>query len=71
MDDSKERRRPLTLTEEELERLMEQAAEKAIKKLTSGIYQEVGKGVISKLIYVLGALAVALWMYINSGLPKP
>lgn len=55
---------PTNLTEEQIEIIAEKAAEKAIEKLTSHVYQEVGKSVISKLFYIIGACALGgfLWL---------
>jgi tetrahydromethanopterin S-methyltransferase subunit G len=56
-----------SLTDKELQELMEKAAElgaeRAIEKLTSDVYQAVGKKVITKLWQTLGMLAVgfAIW----------
>lgn len=57
---------PPTLTEEQIELIAEKAAEKAIEKLTSHVYQEVGKSVISKLFYIVGASALAVWLWLKS-----
>lgn len=54
------------LTEEQIEQIAEKAAEKAIEKLTSHVYQEVGKSVISKLFYIVGASALAVWLWLKS-----
>ena len=50
----------------ELEKLAERAAEKAIGKLTNHVYQEVGKSVISKFVYVVGACSVGLYLWMMS-----
>lgn len=54
------------LTEEQIEQIAEKAAEKAIVKLTSHVYQEVGKSVVSKMLYIIGACAVGLWLFLKS-----
>jgi len=54
------------LTEEQIEQIAEKAAEKAIEKLTSHVYQEVGKSVVSKLFYIVGACALGLWLFLKS-----
>jgi hypothetical protein len=48
-----------------LERIAERAAEKAITKMTEQIYQEIGKGLVRKFIYVVGAGATALFFYLK------
>lgn len=54
------------LTEEQIELIAEKAAEKAIEKLTSHVYQEVGKSVVSKLFYIVGACALGIWLWLKS-----
>lgn len=61
------RRAQCPLTDEAyIEEIAEKAAEKAIEKLTSHVYQEVGKSVISKLFYIVGAAAIGLWLWAKS-----
>lgn len=55
-----------SLDDFELEKVAELAAEKAIKKLTNHVYQEVGKGVISKFVYVVGACSLGLYLWLKS-----
>lgn len=57
--------RPL-LDDSELEKIAERAAEKAIKKLTNHVYQEVGKSVISKFVYIVGACSLGLYLWLKS-----
>ena len=52
--------------ESELEKLAERAAEKAIEKLTDRVYQEIGKSVISKFVYIVGACSVGLYLWMKS-----
>lgn len=54
------------LTEEQIDQIAEKAAEKAIEKLTTHVYQEVGKSVVSKLFYIIGACAVGLYLFLKS-----
>ena len=54
------------LDDSELEKIAERAAEKAIKKLTNHVYQEVGKSVISKFVYIVGACSVGLYLWMKS-----
>lgn len=58
-----ERRKSSILSEEQIEEIAERAAEKAVEKMTNQIYLEVGKGVVKKALYLLGALVVGagLW----------
>lgn len=54
------------LDDSELEKIAERAAEKAIKKLTNHVYQEVGKSVISKFVYIVGACSLGLYLWLKS-----
>ena len=58
-----DRRKSPILSEEQIEEIAERAAEKAVEKMTNQIYLEVGKGVVKKALYLLGALVVGagLW----------
>lgn len=58
-----ERRKTPVLSEEQIEEIAERAAEKAVEKMTNQIYLEVGKGVVKKALYLLGAFVVGagLW----------
>lgn len=61
--DGPERRR-MPLSEEQIEAIAEKAADRAVKKLTDQVYREVGRGVISKFVWLVGAasIGVALWL---------
>ena len=54
------------LDDNELGKIAERAAEKAIEKLTNHVYQEVGKSVISKFVYIVGACSVGLYLWMKS-----
>ena len=64
----------MLLTEEEIEaiaervseKVAEKAADRALEKLTGRLYQEVGKGVVSKFFYIVGACAVGLWLWLKA-----
>lgn len=60
MYDGQERRASPHLTEEQIEAIAERAAERALQK----VYAEIGKSVVSRLLWVAGAavLAVAAWL---------
>jgi hypothetical protein len=55
------------LTDEQIERIAEKAADKAVAKLTDHVYREVGKGVVQKLFYIVGAITVAAFLWFKSG----
>lgn len=59
-----DRRKPsVQLTDEQIEEIAERAAKKAVEQMTNQIYLEVGKGVVKKALYLLGAfvIGVGLW----------
>ena len=55
-----------SLDDSELEKIAERAAEKAIEKLTNNVYREVGKSVISKFVYIVGACSLGLYLWLKS-----
>ena len=59
MYEGPERRAIAWLTEEQLEAIAERAAEKALEK----VYAQVGKSVISKVLWVVGSGAIAAYAY--------
>lgn len=56
---------PSTLTEEQIEEIAERAAERAMKKLTDHMYKEVGRGVVSKLFWIIGVISVGLYLWLK------
>lgn len=61
------RREQCPLTDETyIEEIAEKAAEKAIEKLTAHVYQEVGKSVVSKALYIIGAASIGLYLWLKS-----
>ena len=58
-----ERRAQAHLTEAQIEDIAEKAAEKAIEKLTGDVYKAVGKSVVSKFLWIVGASAVGVWIW--------
>jgi uncharacterized hydantoinase/oxoprolinase family protein len=54
------------LTDTTIEQIAENAAEKAIEKLTNHVYQEVGRSVISKFFYIVGACSLGLYFWLKS-----
>jgi hypothetical protein len=67
----KERRVTISLSDEEIELIAEKAAEKAVAKMTATVYQEVGKGVINKIFWIIGVSAVGVYVFLqNKGVLK-
>lgn len=60
--------REIPLTDNQIEQIAERAAEVAFQK----VYQEVGKTVLTKLAWLVGAAVVglALWLAGHNSLPK-
>ena len=58
----------IQLTDAQIDEIAEKAAERAFQK----IYQNVGKSVLTKLTWMVGAAVVGLFMWLgnNSSLPK-
>jgi hypothetical protein len=54
------------LNEKQIEEIAEKAAQKAIEKLTSHIYQEVGKSIVSKLFYIIGACSLGVYLWLKA-----
>jgi len=60
-----DRRITVSLSDEEIEQIAEKAAEKAVVKMTTNMYREVGKGVIDKFFWIIGISAVAMYVYLQ------
>lgn len=60
-----ERREQAHLSEKQIDDIAEKAAEKAIEKLTGDIYKSVGKSVVSKMLWIIGACAVGSWLWMK------
>jgi len=54
------------LTEEQVEEIAERAAQRALNKMADQVYREVGKGVVSKALWLIGVVAVGLAMWLRS-----
>lgn len=62
------------LTDDEIERIAERAAKKAVEMMTRDAYAAVGKGVVQKALWIIGVLSVAAFVWASqNGLisPKP
>lgn len=63
-DDSPDyERRHVTLSKEQLEEVAEMAAKKAVEKLEARMYQEIGRGVMKKLSWLVGIAAVSMFLW--------
>ena len=55
-----ERRRAPALTDEQIEHIAQRAAELAVAKMTTEVYASVGKSVVHKVFWMVGAVVTAL-----------
>lgn len=53
-----DRRTYKPLTEKDIEHITDLAAEKAVKKLTAELYQHVGRSVVSRALFWIGAIFI-------------
>lgn len=56
-----ERRKTVELSDDQIERIAERAAEVALSK----VYQQIGKSVVQKILWVVGAASLALFAWLN------
>lgn len=54
------------LSDAQIEKIAEKAAEKAVSKLTDRVYRDVGKNVVQKFIWIVGAVAAAAFLWLQS-----
>ena len=54
------------LSEEQIEAIAEKAADRAVKKLTDQVYREVGRGIISKFVWLVGATSIGVVLWLNA-----
>lgn len=61
--DGPERRKSWPIPEDVIEDIAERAAKKAIEQMTAQAYQAIGKGVVTRALWLIGLLATGLVMY--------
>ncbi|MDR3414227.1 MAG: hypothetical protein P4L87_25245 [Formivibrio sp.] len=60
------------LDAETIENIAEKAADRAIEKMTAQVYQDIGRGIVSKLFWLCGVVLVGLAFWLASkGAIKP
>lgn len=52
------------------EELMEQIAERAAKRVMDNVYREVGRSLLTKIVWAAGVLGVALAMWVSGKAPQ-
>lgn len=57
------------LSKEQIEKITDQAADKAVAKITANFYMEVGRGFVNKFFFVVGIVVVGVlsWWYGKTG----
>jgi hypothetical protein len=58
------------LSAEQIEEIAEKAAEKAVEKLSSAVYREIGKTIVTKFFSIVGLLAIGAalgWQFLTNG----
>lgn len=59
------------LDDAEIDKIAERAAIKAMTKMTNNLYQQIGKGVVNKMMWMVGVITVGVWLYLhNKGILK-
>lgn len=54
------------LSDAQIEKIAEKAADKAVAKLTDRVYRDVGKNVVQKFVWFVGVASVALFFWLQS-----
>jgi len=62
---SQDRRMSITLTDEEIDLIAEKAAEKAVAKMTSMVYREVGRTIVQRFFWIVGLSAIGVYIYLQ------
>lgn len=55
----------VSISEQDIENIAERAATKALEK----VYSEIGKSVVQKVLYLVGAVCIAVAAWVSSGKP--
>lgn len=60
-------------TKEEIDTIAEQAASRAVQKMTDEAYKMVGKSVLNKLLWLIGLMVMGLYLWLDKHgmVPKP
>lgn len=51
------------LSDEQIDIIAEKAAERAVEKMTAGVYKSIGKSVVDRFFWIVGALSLSAWLY--------
>jgi len=61
-----ERRRDVHLSARQIERIVEKAAERAVQQMLDSGYKAVGRNVVEKGMWIIGAVAIGIFSYLAS-----
>jgi hypothetical protein len=65
MDDEIQPKVVFTLSDEDIDRIAEKAAEKAVQIIKDDFYRDVGKTTINKFLWLVGAITIAVGVYMQ------
>ena len=54
------------MTDDEIEKIADRAAERAVQKALQQMYVEIGRGVLKKALWIVGVGIVALAIWLNN-----
>lgn len=60
------RKFPSCLTDDEINLIAERAAEKAVEKITTQFYEQIGKSIVHKLMWLIGIVSVGAYFFLES-----
>jgi len=60
-----ERRHTICLTDEQINLIAERASDRAVEKITNQVYREIGRTLLQKFVWVLGALGIGAYIYLQ------
>lgn len=56
----------ICLTPEQIEQIAEKASDKAVEKITHMVYQEIGRNIIQKAIWIVGVIGASIFFWLNA-----
>lgn len=65
-EDFIERRSGACLSNEQINAIAERAADKAVEKITQHIYNEIGRTVLQKSLWIIGACTLGIYAWLQS-----
>jgi hypothetical protein len=60
------RRFPSCLSEDEINLIAERAAERAVEKITTQFYEQIGKSIIHKFMWLVGLISVGAFFWLET-----